>query len=133
MFLLAVDLCSYKFDNPDCFQTTVGDWIKLLAARIPRARILIVPTHLDSCSCQEDIDLKCKNILINVQDDCQEMIQEIDRKIKYVSKTEGSCIPEDEQNSLLEEHKKKKDSLPVISLHYLEEVSVGLWQMGVCT
>ena len=113
-----MDLFRYTFDDPERYQEDVGQWISLVAARIPRARILVVPTHIDRCPNQEEIDLKIRNILTNMREQREEMVSEIDKKIKHVKKIEGHCIPSDEQAKILEQHREQKDNLPVISLQY---------------
>ncbi|CAB3981647.1 malignant fibrous histiocytoma-amplified sequence 1 homolog [Paramuricea clavata] len=120
LFILAVDLFQYTFDSPERYQENVGQWISLVAARIPRARILVVPTHIDQCPNEETIDLKIRNILRNMKEQREEMVSEIDKKIKHVKKTEGHCIPSDELAKILEQHREQKDNLPVISLQYKE-------------
>lgn len=121
LFLLTVNLSSYDFDNQECFRTTVGDWITFASVRIPQARILVVPTHIDECVSQEEIDLKCKNILTNIKEQQNDMIEKIERKIKYIRKTEGSCIPEEDLKRLLEQHRMKRHNLPIVSLQYQKE------------
>jgi hypothetical protein len=118
LFILAVDLSRYAFDSPESYQENVGQWISLVAARIPRARILVVPTHIDECRNEEEIDLKCRNILTDMREQREEMASEIDKKIKHVKKTEGHCIPSEELDKILEQHREQKDNLPVISLQY---------------
>ena len=89
----------------------------MVAARIPKARILIVPTHIDECANQEIIDLKCRNILTNIKEQQEEMVSRIDEKIRHIKKQEGYCMPV-ELDRILEHHRKQKDNLPVISLQY---------------
>lgn len=115
LLLLTVDLSSYEFDNSEAYHNTVGEWITLVAARIPRARILIVPTHVDGCAGgEEEIKLKCDDILTKVMEDREEMLEEIDKRFK----TECSRIPEDDRKKLFTENEMKKANLPVISLKY---------------
>jgi hypothetical protein len=90
----------------------------MIAARIPRARILVVPTHIDECRNEEEIDLKCRSILTNMKEQRGEMARNIDAKSTRIKKTEGRCLPPKELAKVLEEHREQKDNLPVISLRY---------------
>lgn len=85
---------------------------------------MIVPTHVDKCQSQEEIKMKCDDILAKVVEDKQEMVDEIKKRLDKVLKPKGSCIPEEDRNKLCEEYKAKKDNLPVISLQYLGKVSI---------
>ena len=118
LFILAVDLSRFVFEDAECYQENVGQWISLVAARIPRARILVVPTHIDECRNQEEIDLKCRNILTFLKDQLREMTNEIEEKSRHVKKTESHCIPSKELAKILERHKEQKRNLPIISLEY---------------
>lgn len=120
LFLLAVDLSYYQFDKPEIYHTILGEWITLVAARIPRARIMIVPTHVDKCQSQEEIEAKCQDILTKVMEDRQEMVDKINKRLK----SKCSRIPEEDRSKLYEEYKAKKDQLPVISLQYQGKVSM---------
>ncbi|XP_028393150.1 malignant fibrous histiocytoma-amplified sequence 1 homolog [Dendronephthya gigantea] len=118
LFILAVDLFRFIFEDEKCYQENIGQWISMVAARIPRARILIVPTHIDECKNEEEIDLKCRNILTYLKEQRQEMVREIEEKSKHIKKTEGRCIPSEELAKILEQHREQKDNLPIISLEY---------------
>ena len=122
LFLLAVNLCRYKFDNPEYFYESVGHWLKFLAARVPKARVVIVPTHIDCCK-PEEVDLKCRNILQFIIEEQEEMCQKIDEKMKNIVQTQGFRIPEEDKNDLFAEQMEKKNNLPVVSLNY-KDVSV---------
>ena len=115
---MAVDVFRYIPDSSESYQEHVGQWIYLVAARIPRARILVVPTHIDECRDHEEIDSKCKNILTNMKEQREEMVSEIDKQSKYVKRTEGHCIPSEDLAKILEHYREQKDNLPVISLQY---------------
>ena len=118
LFVLAVHLPRYVFDSSESYQEHVGQWISMIAARISRARILVVPTHIDECPNQEEIDLKCKNILTNMKEQREEMARAIDKKSKHMKKTETHCVSPEEMAKILEKHREQKDNLPVISLQY---------------
>ena len=85
---------------------------------------MIVPTHVDKCQSQEEIEAKCQDIVTKVMEDRQEMVDKINKRLDRVLKTEGSCIPEEDRSKLCEEYKAKKDNLPVISLQYQGKVSI---------
>ena len=108
----------YTSDSPESYHEHVGQWIYLVAARIPRARILVVPTHIDECRDQEEVDFKCRNILTNLEEQREEMVNEIDKQSKYVQKTERHSIPSEDLAKILEHHREQKDNLPVISFQY---------------
>ena len=118
LFVLVVHLPWYTFDSPESYQKHVGQWIFMIAARIPRARILVVPTHIDECPNQEEIDVKCKNILTNMREQLEEMAWVIDNKSKHMKKTEKHCKSPEGLAKILEKHREQKDNLPVISLQY---------------
>ena len=120
LFVLAVHLPRYTFESPESYQEHVGQWISMIGARISRARILVVPTHIDECRNQEEIDLKCKNILTNMKEQREEMAREIDNKSKHMKTTERHCVSPEEMAKILEKHQEQKDNLPFISLQYKE-------------
>ena len=122
LFILTVNLQLYKSDNPEYFYECVGQWVALVAARLPKARIIIVPTHVDCCSSLEEIDFKCENIVQCVKEEQEEMLQRIDEKVEYMRRTLGACISEKDRDKLVAEQEQKKNDLPVISLHYNKKV-----------
>lgn len=112
-----VDLSRYTFENAESYHVNVGQWISLVAARIPRARILVVPTHVDKCRNDEEIDLKCRNIVSNMKQQQEDMENEVSNMTKRVRKREHST-PSDELAKILEQLQKQKANLPAISLQY---------------
>ena len=46
------------------------------------------------------------------------MVVEIDKQIDHVKKTEARCIPSEDLTKIVDQHRERKDDLPVISLHY---------------
>ena len=89
IFLLVLDLSKYEMN--DCtYRIMVGDWINLIIGHIPGAVITIVPTHLDICESQgENVDDKCKDILLRVSAEEQERVKLLEKDLE-VFKTEGT-------------------------------------------
>ena len=61
LYLRFVDLFKYE-TNEVCFYESIGQWIKLVMSRAPKAVILIVPTHLDLVEDPRVVHEKCEHI-----------------------------------------------------------------------
>ena len=115
LFILVVNLCRYVFENSANYHEEVAQWISLVASRVPKAKILLVPTHVDLCRDEEEIDLKCRNIVKNMKEQREEMLREI---IENVKRKLEHCVSSDEKSKIMEQLQEQKDKLPVLSLHY---------------
>ncbi|XP_046855464.1 malignant fibrous histiocytoma-amplified sequence 1 homolog [Xenia sp. Carnegie-2017] len=118
LFILVVNLFRYVFENSANYHEEVAQWISLVASRVPKAKIPLVPTHVDLCRNEEEIDLKCRNIVKNMKEQREEMLREI---IENVKRKLEHCVSSDEKSKIMKQLQEQKDKLPVLSLHYKEE------------
>ena len=90
LFLLAVDLKDYDMSKKD-FQVKVGDWFRIVAARVPSAAILIVPTHIDQFIDTEQslIITKSSDILNKLKKQEEIRMKVIDKEITQTSNEES--------------------------------------------
>ena len=80
LFLLAVDLKKYDMSRKD-FQVKVGDWVSIVAAKVPSAVILIVPTHIDQFTDNEQSLIMGKST-----DILNKLIKQEDIRMKAIEK-----------------------------------------------
>lgn len=78
LFAVVVNLNTYAASN---YEQQVGEWIDLVLARVPKAVILIVPTHIDLCDVAE-IKEKCDDILVNISKRMSEIKKENEKDVR---------------------------------------------------
>ncbi|XP_042616611.1 malignant fibrous histiocytoma-amplified sequence 1-like [Cyprinus carpio] len=113
--ILAINLSSYNMDAQS-FKEKVGFWIKNLQLKIPDSVVLLVGTHIDQCTKENEVKEKKKHIEEQVKEMLETHTTNLERRMKNFQEMEDSSLYYDQINQIerLTEYKLKVvDFIPV--------------------
>ncbi|XP_059390596.1 malignant fibrous histiocytoma-amplified sequence 1 [Carassius carassius] len=113
--ILAINLSSYNMDAQS-FKENVGFWIKNLQVRIPDSVVLLVGTHVDQCTDENDVKEKKKHIRDQVNEMVKTHIANLEQHKKNFQDKEDSSLYYDQINQierLIEYKLKVLDLVPI--------------------
>ncbi|XP_073693063.1 malignant fibrous histiocytoma-amplified sequence 1 homolog [Garra rufa] len=113
--IFAIDLFSYKMDAQS-FKDKVGFWIKNLQLKIPDSVVLLVGTHVDQCSTENEVNKKKKHIEEQVKEMLETHIANLEQRRKNLQEMEDRSSYRDQIDQIerLTEYKLKVvDLVPI--------------------
>ncbi|XP_043101468.1 malignant fibrous histiocytoma-amplified sequence 1 [Puntigrus tetrazona] len=113
--ILAINLSSYNMDAQS-FKENVAFWIKNLQLKIPDSVVLLVGTHVDQCTDENDVNEKKKHIEDQVKEMLETHKMNLDQRKKNLQDKEDSPLYYDQINQIerLTENKLKVlDFVPI--------------------
>ncbi|XP_056602695.1 malignant fibrous histiocytoma-amplified sequence 1 [Triplophysa dalaica] len=98
--ILAIDLSSYQTENPQSFDEKVGFWIKNIHLKIPGSVVLLVGTHVDQCTDENEVKEKKKEIEENVEKMLQTHKSHLDQKKMNLQNQDNPSLYSDQINQI---------------------------------
>ncbi|KAK3510173.1 hypothetical protein QTP70_026761 [Hemibagrus guttatus] len=129
--ILAVDLSKYK---PESFREKVGFWINNIQLKVPNAVVLLLGTHVDCCSDEQEVQDQKRDIEERVKQMLLDRKDSLKQQRKNLEDLEDPSLYSDQVNAIeqLEEYKLQVLDLIAIDctkpeditslLHYINRV-----------
>ncbi|XP_019899679.1 malignant fibrous histiocytoma-amplified sequence 1 homolog isoform X2 [Esox lucius] len=116
LVILAVDLASYKMEDPQSYKEKVCFWINNIQLRVPASVVLLVGTHCDQCRDQEEVRDKKKHI--------EEKVRVMLEERKMVLQLQKNNLKDKTDQSLFSKQMSELDRLMEYNLQVLDLIAI---------
>lgn len=91
---------SYQTENAQSFDEKVGFWIKNIQLKIPDSVVLLVGTHVDECTDENEVKEKKQEIEENVEKMLQTRKSNLDLQIENLQNMDDPSLYSDQINQI---------------------------------